>query len=114
MGDLEGNWSNDYESIIYAVKGRHIINVRHRTVINADRVSPGNMFHPTQKPREVWYQMLEVSTKRGDLVLDPYAGSCSSLKAASAMGRRIIGCELVEKYCKKAVTTFGERMLFEI
>jgi len=54
----------------------------------------GNRLHPTQKPVGIFKPLLEAFTKPGDVVLDPFAGSGSSLLAAQEMGRRFIGIEL--------------------
>jgi adenine-specific DNA-methyltransferase len=54
----------------------------------------GNRLHPTQKPVGIFTPLLEAFSKPGDVVLDPFAGSGSSLVAAKALGRRFIGIEL--------------------
>jgi DNA modification methylase len=51
------------------------------------------------KPLELIAQMLRNSTKRDDLVLDPFGGSGSTLLAADALGRRAAIIELDPGYC---------------
>jgi site-specific DNA-methyltransferase (adenine-specific) len=62
----------------------------------------GNHGHPTEKSVETLKPIIEAFTKSGDLVLDPFAGSGSSLIAAALQRRRYIGIELEEKYCDLA------------
>jgi site-specific DNA-methyltransferase (adenine-specific) len=59
--------------------------------------------HPTQKPIELMAQIIECFTQPGDLVLDPYMGSGPVIRAAKELGRRSIGIELDERYCKVTV-----------
>lgn len=49
--------------------------------------------HPTQKPLRLLYRVLKTCTQNGDLVLDPFAGSCTTGIAASLLGRRFIGID---------------------
>lgn len=58
--------------------------------------------HPTQKPLEVLRDLIEYACPPGGLVLDPFAGSCSTLEAARLSGRRAIGIERHEPYAKAA------------
>ena len=58
-----------------------------------------NKEHPTMKPLDLIAQMLRNSTKRDDLVLDPFGGSGSTLMAADALGRRAALVELDPRYC---------------
>lgn len=55
--------------------------------------------HPTQKPLAVLKRLIEISTRPGDTVLDPFAGVASTGVAALQMGRNFIGFELDHEYC---------------
>ena len=63
---------------------------------------PGKVNHPTQKPLAVILPIIQASSNFGDLILDPFAGSGSTLVAAKQLGRRYIGIEISEEYCKIA------------
>jgi len=54
----------------------------------------GNRLHPTQKPIEALAPLIEAFTQPGDLVLDPFSGSGSTLAAAQQLGRDWTGIEL--------------------
>ena len=58
----------------------------------------GNKLHPTQKPLSVLLPLVETFSARGGLVLDPFAGSGSSLLAAKMLGRRYLGIEMDATY----------------
>ena len=57
------------------------------------------MVHPTQKPLELVSRAIRNSSKRGEIVLDLFGGSGSTLIAAEREGRRAYLCELDPKYC---------------
>jgi site-specific DNA-methyltransferase (adenine-specific) len=54
----------------------------------------GNKLHPTQKPLSVLLPLVETFSKSAATVLDPFAGSGSSLLAAKMLGRNYIGVEI--------------------
>ena len=54
----------------------------------------GNRLHPTQKPVEVLAPLVEAFCSDNGLVLDPFAGSGSSLVAAQNCRRRYLGIEI--------------------
>ena len=60
---------------------------------------PENTVHPTQKPEKLMAKLLLASSKRGDLVLDPFAGSGTTSVVARKLGRHYIGIEKEENYC---------------
>ncbi|HZU76709.1 MAG TPA: DNA methyltransferase [Dehalococcoidia bacterium] len=55
--------------------------------------------HPTIKPVELIEPMLRNSSRRGDTILDPFAGSGSTLIACERLGRRCLAVELDPAYC---------------
>ncbi len=84
-----------------------------RTRNNMRGANPGNVWglshvhysekdrskHPTQKPHALYERMILSSSNEGEIVLDPFAGSGSSLVVAKKTNRNYIGIEIEEKYC---------------
>lgn len=69
-----------------------------------------NLSHPTVYPLPMIVRIVKMATNPGDTVLDPFAGSGTSLVAAKIMGRNGIGFELDEKYkeeCMRRLETEG-------
>ncbi|MGH6837472.1 MAG: DNA methyltransferase [Methylocella sp.] len=64
----------------------------------------GNRAHPTEKAVGILTPVIQAFSKPGDIVLDPFAGSGSTAVAAALSGRRYIGIELDERYCRHART----------
>ncbi len=56
--------------------------------------------HPTSKPLPMVSDWVRLFTNHGDTVLDPFAGSGTTLRAAMNEGRNAIGVELDERYCE--------------
>lgn len=100
MGDLQGNWANQYEEILFAVKGRHkLLNGRPSNVLKFDRVSLTRQSHPTEKPVELMEALIQASCPLGGTVLDPCAGSGPVVEAAWRSGRRCVAVEINPVYC---------------
>ena len=59
---------------------------------------PENTEHPTQKPEKLIAKIILASTKKNDLVLDPFLGSGTTSVVAKKLGRRYIGIESDEKF----------------
>lgn len=66
--------------------------------------------HPTQKPVNVLKELIKVFTDEGDVVIDPCAGSGSTLRACAELNRSCYGFEIKKNFCKDA----AEQMLNEI
>jgi len=60
-------------------------------------------WHPTQKPLEIMDRIINAHTQPGDVVLDFFAGSGSTMISALRTGRKFIGCEFDEEYVNKSI-----------
>lgn len=58
--------------------------------------------HPTQKPVQLLKQLIEIFTDEGDVVIDPCAGSGSTLRACAEINRSCYGFEIKKEYYKLA------------
>jgi len=56
--------------------------------------------HRTQKPLRLMKQLIEIHTNKGDIAMDIFAGSGSTLVACEEMNRKWIGIEISEEYCE--------------
>lgn len=64
--------------------------------------------HPTQKPVRLLQALIELTTQQGQLVLDPFCGSGSTLVAAKSTGRHCIGFEANKDYAELAAKRLRE------
>jgi site-specific DNA-methyltransferase (adenine-specific) len=71
-------------------------------------------FHPCQKPLDLMLWLVSELSEIGDIIVDPYMGSGTTLLAAKRLGRRAVGIEMSEAYCKIAVQRLGQKELFGI
>jgi site-specific DNA-methyltransferase (adenine-specific) len=67
--------------------------------------------HPTEKPTAVLSQLIRYGCPPDGLVLDPFAGSGSTLDTARQTGRRSIGIEADERYCEAAALRLSQLTL---
>ena len=76
------------------------------------RVVGYHKLHPTQKPVELmrWcFQQVDTSPAT---ILDPFAGSGTTLLAAKLEGRQAVGIEISERYCEIAANRLRQKVLF--
>ena len=92
-GDLYHTYAPQYEQVIYAVKGNPpLYESRDPDVFYADKV-PNKNIHSCEKPVDLIKVFIRHSTLPGEFVVDPFAGSGSTIEACKESGRRYWGCE---------------------
>jgi adenine-specific DNA-methyltransferase len=64
--------------------------------------------HPCQFPVGLPQRLIRALTRPGDLVLDPFAGACSTGIAAAIEKRRFLGCEIEPKYAKISTQRYAD------
>jgi site-specific DNA-methyltransferase (adenine-specific) len=96
-GDLENDWGNQTEIVLFCVKGKKLINKRRGNIISVPRLHTSKMIHPTQKPVELLKEILEVSYLENDFIVDPFMGSGSTIKACQEINAKCLGVELDEE-----------------
>jgi len=81
--------------------------------IERDAAPSGNerTAHPTQKPIDLTRRLMQRHSNPDDLVLDPFMGSGTILRAAYDLGRRAIGIEIEERYCEIAAKRLAQGVL---
>lgn len=78
----------------------------------AYRQSESDQFlHPTQKPVALMSWCMTRSGVPDGVVLDPFMGSGTTLRAAKDLGRKAIGIEIEEKYCEIAAKRLSQEVL---
>ena len=109
-GDLSIPWGNSAEEVY--VIGHGFAGKRRSNVIRCDRLSATSAErpdHPTPKPLGVMRSLIEYCPP--GVVVDPFAGSGSTLRAAKDLGRQAIGVEIDERYCEIAANRLGQEVL---
>lgn len=92
-----------HELILYGWYGRHEFFGNHdKTALFYPKPSKSKL-HPTMKPPALLRRLIYHSTKPGDVVLDPFGGSGSTLIACEHLKRKCLLVECDEKYCQTII-----------
>lgn len=116
-GGLGMGWHyrRNYETVLVAEKPgaacRWYGGNKAANVIRFPKILPSQDQHPTQKPIELASLFIGYHSQPGDLVLDPFMGSGTTLEAAKSAGRRAIGIELEERWCEMAAQRLAQEVL---
>lgn len=112
------SWSYRHEPILFMQRGNPPVleagvpGMWYTSVIEAPR--PQSNFkegrcHPTQKPVKLYKSL--IARTPGQIILDPFMGSGTSLLAAKELGRKAIGIEIEEKYCEVAAKRMSQMVM---
>jgi DNA modification methylase len=72
---------------------------------------PKDWPHPCPKPESLMLWLLMKGSMGGDLVLDPFMGSGTTLRAAKDLRRRAIGIDINERYCEVAAKRLAQEII---
>ena len=101
----------EYESLRYKFNVQNVKkNLRSNSNVWLYPPAP-NMGHITPKPIELIENIIKHSSNEGDVILDCFAGSGTTLVAAKQLGRKFIGIEIDEAYCRIAEERLSQSML---
>ena len=111
-------WSYRHELILFLEKGEPSPLIAgepgmwYTSVIEAARPQSNfkdGRYHATQKPLKLYLTLLQRTP--GNIVLDPFLGSGTTLVAAKQLNRKAIGIEIEEKYCEIAANRLRQEVL---
>lgn len=87
--------------LIYTSSKKAVRIFRHQWMgfLQEDMINKDYRVHPTQKPLVLMKRLIATFTKEGDTILDPFAGSGTTLVAAKQMNRQYLGIEINPDYC---------------
>lgn len=103
-------WLSALELCVFGRKAKATFNVHCEAPVWVGPTEPRDD-HPTAKPLWLMKKLIMASSNPGDLVLDPFVGSGTTLRAAKDLGRQAIGIELDERYCEIAAKRMGQEVL---
>ena len=105
-------WHMNGETIVVASRSR--VDWPSPETTRTDCYTPsfaGRTGHPANKPLSVVRDLVARLSASSNLVLDPFMGGGTTLRAAKDLGRKAIGIEIEERYCEIAATRLGQEVL---
>ena len=109
---VNGNYLPDTEYIVHCFKsGRLFGEYQDKARFIVHPVEQNNLGHPTVKPLAVMCKMVRLGTAIGETILDPFAGSGTTGRAAKDLGRKCTMIEREEKYCEIAAKRMAQEVL---
>jgi DNA modification methylase len=117
-GNVAAAWAPSHEPITFTVSkhrhggetGRSTVPARLRkgSVLRYTRPTGRKVWHPNEKPVPLLRELIESSSRQGDLVLDPFAGSMSTGVAALMTARRCLLIESKEAWARRGAERIAE------
>ena len=74
-------------------------------------VPPNAVKHPAPFPEQIPWRLIQLYTKKGDVVMDPMCGSGQTTKVAKSLGRNFVGVDLRKQYAALAKKRLGEKAM---
>lgn len=108
MGDLKHEFGRRWEAVAFYPGPLHGFRKRPADMISVNRINPRDLLHPNEKPVEAITPLIECHV--GDLILDQFMGSGTTLRAAKDLGRKAIGIEIEERYCEIAARRLSQEV----
>jgi site-specific DNA-methyltransferase (adenine-specific) len=115
MGDLKGSYAPKHELLLFATKGKHVLRFppRQKDVWDVPvKFSGAHRLHPNEKPLKWMVPAILASSDVGQIVLDPFCGSGSTLEAAKENGRDFIGFDIDPKWVEVTKTRLNRDEVF--
>ncbi len=114
MGDLAMPWGHSHEEVYVLGRGFTTTEKRVGSVLRFQNVvswsgADGQRVHPNEKPLPLMRHL--IARCPDGVVLDPFMGSGSTLRAAKDLCRRAIGIEIEERYCEIAARRMGQSVM---
>lgn len=100
---------NEWEPVLMYGKRRIYNDFKRLPAWNNTTTDAGD--HPCPKPLQLMRWLVDVGSDPNALVVDPFMGSGTTLRAAKDLGRRAIGIETQERYCEIAAKRCAQDVL---
>ena len=109
-GDV--TWLSGIEPCVFGKLPNATFNAHCRNTVLKYATTGGQYGHPTEKPVELFKDLITVSSKENMKVLDPFLGSGTTLVAAKQLNRNAVGIEISPEYCEIARNRLKQDLLF--
>lgn len=98
------SWKSDLEFVVHIRDTGAFFNGNSRITskLYSSPTNPSKYGHPTEKPINLLSKLIQAASKEGDFILDPFAGSGTTLVAGLKLKRKVLGFEIKEEYCQTA------------
>jgi DNA modification methylase len=107
-----GNYLPDAEYIVHAYEsGRLFGEYRDKSRYIVHPAEQNDFAHPSVKPLAVVSKMVTLGTQPGETIIDPFAGSGTTGRAAKDLGRKAVLIEREERYCEIAARRMAQEVL---
>jgi hypothetical protein len=100
-----GNWI--YVALFSGADSIHR-NTQDHLRITVNAATTDETSHASRKPAALLVELLTLFSEPGELVIDPFLGSGTTLFAAEQLGRRCVGAELDLDHCREIITRYGD------